>query len=76
MNAISLCPCTHNKRVIISHSSNDINTLLAQGGEIGNVTWKMRCAAGGGESSGEGEDDDFLVGPFCGFGLLVGWTGE
>lgn len=65
MDSVGLSPCAHDERIVVRNGRYDIDALLAESREVGNVAWQVRCAAGGGECTGERKEDDFLVGPFC-----------
>lgn len=75
LNPICLSPRTHNKRIIICHHCNDIDTFTLQCGEIIEVPWEMAGWAGGGECAWDCEEDDFLVGPFYQMPWLVWFPG-
>lgn len=65
MDSVGFAPCAHDEGIVVGNGGYDVNALLAQSGELGNVAWEVGGAACGGECTGEREDDDFLVGPFC-----------
>lgn len=65
LDAVGLTPSAHDERVVVGNDSDDIDTLGLEGLTVGNVTWKVGGGAGWGESSWEGEEDNFLVGPLC-----------
>ena len=65
VDSVGLSPCAHDERIVVRNGRYDIDALLAESREVGNVAWQVRCAAGRGECTGERKEDDFLVGPFC-----------
>jgi hypothetical protein len=69
LNSIRLAPSTHNPRIIESDDSHDIDTLGLDRRQVLDVAWEMLYGAAGGEGAGDGEEDDFFVGPFCRFYL-------
>jgi len=72
LNTIRLAPRTHHKRIVIRNHSDDINALGFDGGQVLDVAGEMLDGAAGCEGAGDGEEDDFLVGPFCGCQLEGG----
>ena len=64
LNPIRLSPRTHDPRIVERDGCHDINALALQCSEVLDVAGEMLCGAAGGEGAGDGEDDDFLVGPF------------
>lgn len=64
-DAIGLAPCTHDKGVVVSNDSDDVNTLCLELWQIVYVARKMVGTAAWGESTWNCEEDDLLSGPFC-----------
>ena len=65
LNAICLSPCTHDEGIIVCNDSHNIDALSLDRGEVLNVARKVPSAAARSECTRDGEEDDFLVGPFC-----------
>jgi hypothetical protein len=65
LNSIRLPPCTHNPRIIERNDRYDINAFGLDRREVFDVAWEVLGGAAGGEGARDGEEDDFLVGPFC-----------
>jgi hypothetical protein len=50
-HSVHLAPCAHNKRIIESKDSNNIDTLLLQLGEVLDVSGNVVGGASGGKST-------------------------
>jgi hypothetical protein len=70
LNPIRLAPSAHNPRVVHSHHGHDIHALGLEVAVVLDVAGEVAHAAAGGEGARDGEEDDFLGGPF--FGGRVG----
>lgn len=68
LDARGLGPGGHDPGVVGGDHGDDVDALGLQVGEGGLVAGEVGDGAGGGEGAGDGEEDDFLVGPFCGRG--------
>ena len=70
LDTVGLAPGAHDEGIVVGEDGNDVNTLLADLGEALQVLGDVASRADGGESTGEGEEDDLLVGPLLG-GVVV-----
>jgi len=59
---VCLCPCLHDKGVINADKQDLIYTLGFEILSLSNEAWYMLIAAGGGEGTGDAEEDDLLAG--------------
>lgn len=62
-NCIRLAPGTHHERIIESNDGDNVNSLLAELGQVLDISWHVVDGTGRGEGTGNGEQDDLLVGP-------------
>ena len=69
-NTVGLAPGAHDVGIVVSEDSNGVDTLGTELRELLNVLGDVTGRADGGEGTGEGEDDDLLVGPLLG-GVVV-----
>lgn len=70
LDSVGLTPGAHDESIVVGEDSNNVDTLLADLGEALNVLGDVASRADRGESTGEGEEDDLLVGPLLG-GVVV-----
>jgi hypothetical protein len=70
LNVIRLSPCAHDPRIVECNDGHDIDALALQLAEVLDVAGEMSGGAAGGECAGDGEEDDFFVGPFCVLGTV------
>jgi hypothetical protein len=64
-DAVCLSPRAHDPSIIESDHSDDVYAFRLESGEVLDVAWEVLGAAAGREGAGDGEEDDFFVGPFC-----------
>lgn len=67
---VGLAPGAHDVGIVVGKDGNNVDTLGADLRELLNVLGDVASRADGGESTGEGEEDDLLVGPLLG-GVVV-----
>ena len=70
LDPVGLTPGAHDVGIVVGQDGNNVDTLLADLGELGKVFGDVVGSADGGEGTGEGEEDDLLVGPLL-RGLVV-----
>lgn len=66
LNPVRLAPRTHDPGIVERNDGHDVDALGLKRRQVLDVAGEMLCAAAGGEGAGDGEEDDFLVGPFGG----------
>lgn len=71
---VGLTPGAHNESIVVGKDGNNVDTLLAELGELLDVLGDVVGRADGGEGTGEGEEDDLLVGPLLGGEVVDGDT--
>lgn len=67
---VSLAPGAHDESIVVGKDGNNVDALLADLRELLDVLGDVVGRADRGESTGEGEEDDLLVGPLLG-GVVV-----
>lgn len=70
LDAVGLTPGAHDKGIVVGQDGNNVNTLGMDLGELLLVLGDVVGRADGGEGTGEGKEDDLLVGPLLG-GVVV-----
>ena len=68
---IGLSPGTHHIRVIGSDAGDDVDSLLLQLGQIGDIAREMLARATGGECTGNSKENYFLSGELCDKSLVT-----
>lgn len=71
---VGLTPGAHDESIVVGKDGNSVDTLLAELGELLDVLGDVVGRADGGEGTGEGEEDDLLVGPLLGGEVVDGDT--
>jgi len=64
LDAVRLSPRAHNPRIIEGDHGDDVDAFALECGFVLDVAGEMLGAAAGGEGAGDGEEDDFFIGPF------------
>lgn len=75
LDARGLGPGGQDPWVVGGDDGDDVDALGLEVGEGGLVAGEVGDGAGGGEGAGDGEEDDLLVGPFCGEGIVSAEVG-
>ena len=70
LDAVGLAPGAHDEGIVVGQDGNNVNTLGTELGELLLVLGDVVGRADGSEGTGEGEEDDLLVGPLLG-GVVV-----
>ena len=70
LDAVGLAPGAHDEGIVVGQDGNNVNTLLTDLRELLLVLGDVVGRADGSEGTGEGEEDDLLVGPLLG-GVVV-----
>ena len=70
LDTVGLAPGAHDVGIVVSKDGNNVDTLSADLGKTLEVLGDVTGGADGGEGTGEGEEDDLLVGPLLG-GVVV-----
>lgn len=70
LDAVGLTPGAHDEGIVVGQDGNNVNTLLTDLRELLLVLGDVVGRADGSEGTGEGEEDDLLVGPLLG-GVVV-----
>ena len=70
LDAVGLAPGAHDEGIVVGQDGNNVNTLGTELRELLLVLGDVVGRADGGEGTGEGEEDDLLVGPLLG-GVVV-----
>ena len=74
LDPVGLTPGAHDKGIVVGKDGNNVDTLLTDLRELGDVLRDVVGGADGGEGTGEGEEDDLLVGPLLGGFVVDGDT--
>lgn len=69
-DVVGLTPGAHDVGIVVGKDGNNVDTLGLELGELLGVLGDVASRADRGESTGEGEEDDLLVGPLLG-GVVV-----
>jgi len=64
LNAESFAPCAHHVRVVVGNNNNLVDSLLFEFLEICDEARNMLFGASAGESTWDGNKNDFLIGKF------------
>lgn len=64
LDAVSLSPRAHDPGVVEGDHGDDVDAFALERGLVLDVAGEVLSAAAGGEGAGDGEEDDFLIGPF------------
>jgi hypothetical protein len=64
LDTIGLAPRTQDKRIVECNDGYGIDALALECAQVVDVAGEVLGGAGGSEGTRDGEDDDFLVGPF------------
>lgn len=67
---VGLAPGAHDVGIVVGDDGNNVDTLGAELRELLDVLGDVAGRADGGEGTGEGEEDNLLVGPLLG-GVVV-----
>lgn len=70
LDVVGLAPGAHDEGIVVGEDGNDIDTLLADLGQLLGVFGDVVGGAHGSECTGQSEEDDLLVGPLLG-GVVV-----
>lgn len=70
-DAVGLAPGAHDPGIVHGNASNDVDSLGLQLWQIINESRKVASAAARCEGTWNGEENDLLIGPFCGNSTLA-----
>lgn len=70
LDTVGLAPGAHDVGIVVGEDGNNVDTLGVDLGQTLKVLGDVTSGADGSEGTGEGEEDDLLVGPLLG-GVVV-----